>query len=74
METSNDKATITVSGINLFWDNEWYVPFDHINRNPPYNGATDHLIFRYPREPIFIGDMMRKFQMRLWNLFIIPIK
>ena len=49
----NDKATITVSGINLFWDNEWYVPFDHINRNPPYNGATDHLIFQVSERTYF---------------------
>lgn len=40
------KAAITLSGVNLFWDKEWYVTFDNQNVHPPYNGATDHLIFK----------------------------
>lgn len=42
----NGSGCIALSGVNVFWDSQWYVPFDGINVHPPYNGAGDHLIFR----------------------------
>lgn len=40
------KAAISVSGVNLFWDNKWYIPFDKYNTHPPYNGECDTLLFK----------------------------
>lgn len=48
-----NEAVIAISGINLFWDNDWYVPFDRYYVNPPYNGASDHIIFRMSDEIYF---------------------
>lgn len=39
------KASIALSGLNVFKDTDWYVLFDGINVHPPYNGAGDHVIF-----------------------------
>lgn len=42
----NDKAGVAWSGLNLFHDKGWFVPFDGINIHPPYNGEGDTMIFR----------------------------
>ena len=42
----NDRACVAWSGLNLFYDNGWFVPFDGINIHPPYNGEGDTLIFK----------------------------
>lgn len=39
------KSCIALSGLNVFKDDKWYIPFDGINIHPPYNGSGDHLIF-----------------------------
>lgn len=46
----NGTACISLSGLNLFYDTEWYVPFDGININPPYNGEGDHILCRFTDE------------------------
>lgn len=40
------KASVSLSGLNVFKDQEWYVPFDYINSHPPYNGSGDTVIFK----------------------------
>lgn len=39
------KACIALSGLNVFKDDKWYVPFDGVNIHPPYNGEGDTVIF-----------------------------
>lgn len=40
------KACIALSGLNVFKDDRWYVPFDGVNIHPPYNGEGDTVIFK----------------------------
>lgn len=47
------KVCIGVSGVNVFKDDRWYIPFDGVNVHPPYNGAGDHLIFPVSAETYF---------------------
>lgn len=49
------KGTVAVSlsGVNLFYDGEWTIPFDKYNVNPPYNGESDHLIFKVSEKTFF---------------------
>lgn len=39
-------ACIALSGLNVFKDDWWYVPFDGVNIHPPYNGAGDTVVFK----------------------------
>ena len=39
------KAALSLSGINVFYDGIWSIPFDGINIHPPYNGEGDTLLF-----------------------------
>lgn len=47
------KAVIAWSGLNLFYDGLWSVPFDGINIHPPYNGEGDTVIFKLSNETYF---------------------
>lgn len=38
-------VAVSFSGVNLFYDKEWTIPFDKYYINPPYNGEGDHLLF-----------------------------
>ena len=49
----HNKAAIALSGINLFKDTEWYIPFDKYNTHPPYNGEGDTLIFKVTDEVFY---------------------
>ena len=40
------KGCIALSGLNVFKDERWYVPFDGVNIHPPYNGEGDTVIFK----------------------------
>lgn len=44
------KACITLSGVNVFKDDAWYIPFDGRNIHPPYNGEGDTVIFKVTDE------------------------
>ncbi len=46
-------ACIALSGVNVFKDDRWYIPFDGVNVHPPYNGASDHLIFPASEQTFF---------------------
>lgn len=50
---SHDKASVALSGLNVFKDKDWFVPFDMINIHPPYNGEGDTVIFKVSRETFF---------------------
>lgn len=48
------KAAISLSGVNVFWDKEWYVLLgkegeNGLNLIPPFNGEGDHLVFPMSR-------------------------
>lgn len=48
-----EKTAISFSGVNLFYDNNWTIPFDNFNVNPPYNGEGDTLLFRLSEKTFF---------------------
>lgn len=56
---NNHKISIYLSGYNVCWfDKKWYVPLGQLNEGspnilPPYNGVTDHSIFRLTAETYF---------------------
>ncbi len=50
---SNGTAAISLAGVNLFKDEQWYIPFDIYNAHPPYNGAGDTVIFRLSEKTFF---------------------
>lgn len=49
-----DKVYVAWSGLNVFKEDKWYVPFDHINVHPPYNGESDTVIFKLSEETYFL--------------------
>lgn len=50
------SAAISFSGVNLFYDGEWTVPFDCYNVHPPYNGEGDTLLFQVSDRTFFIRN------------------
>lgn len=52
-QLQRNKVAIAISGVNVFYDKKWYIPFDKYNVHPPYNGASDHLIFRVTNRTFF---------------------
>ena len=47
------RCAVSLSGINVLYDKEWYIPFDGVNTHPPFNGEGDHLIFQLSSETFF---------------------
>lgn len=47
------NIAVSFSGINLFYDGTWSVPFDKYNVHPPYNGEGDTLLFKVSSETFF---------------------
>lgn len=54
------KASIALSGINLFKDGKWYIPFDKYNNHHPYNGLGDTLIFKLSEDTYFLRYINEK--------------
>lgn len=52
-ELKCNRAVVSLSGLNVFKDKEWYVPFDGRNIHPPYNGNGDHIIFPLSKNTYF---------------------
>lgn len=48
------NIAVSFSGINLFYDGTWSIPFDKYNVHPPYNGEGDTLLFKVSSETFFI--------------------
>lgn len=46
-------VAVSFSGVNLFWDTDWTIPFDKFNIHPPYNGEGDTLLFRVSENTFF---------------------
>lgn len=47
------KVAVSLSGINVFHDDKWYIPFDTIHKHFPYNGTGDTVIFKLTPETYF---------------------
>lgn len=47
------NVAISFSGVNLFYDGTWTIPFDKFNVHPPYNGEGDTLLFKVSSETFF---------------------
>ena len=64
---SNYKIPIFLSGYNMFYHNKsWYVPLGKKNKEtlnilPPYNGVTDHSIFRLSSKTYFVPIEMKEY-------------
>ena len=56
----HDKAVVALSGLNLFKDSEWYVPFDGYNIHPPYNGEGDTVIFKVSHKTYYSRSVYDK--------------
>lgn len=50
---SKGKASISLSGFNVFKDDKWYITFDRYNIHPPYNGEGDTVIFKVSEKTYF---------------------
>lgn len=47
------NVAVSFSGVNLFYDGVWTIPFDKYNVHPPYNGEGDTLLFRVSDKTFF---------------------
>lgn len=47
------NITLSFSGVNLFYDGLWTIPFDKYNVHPPYNGEGDTLLFKVSDKTFF---------------------
>lgn len=63
-ELKCNRAAISLSGLNVFKDNEWLVPFDGINIHPPYNGNGDHIIFPISNQTYFYKHNLNRAENR----------
>ena len=68
------KACIALSGLNVFKDNKWYVPFDGINIHPPYNGEGDTVIFKITKETYWTKRFSDKLTYSVTEQFHNPYK
>lgn len=66
-QVGKGRACISLSGVNVFKDGDWFVSLggknDVINILPPFNGEGDHLIFEVSEKTYF-----RKYNMPYYNL------
>lgn len=46
-------AAVSFSGVNLFYDGTWTIPFDKYNVHPPYNGEGDTLLFKVSSQTFY---------------------
>ncbi len=67
-------ACVALSGLNLFKDNNWYVPFDKFNIHPPYNGEGDTVIFKLSASTYFSRRYSDKITYSCTELFHNPYK
>lgn len=64
---SQDKACLSLSGINVVRDGDWYVSLGRVSKEtnvlPPFNGEGDHVIFKVSETTYY-----RRFMMPYYNL------
>lgn len=68
------KVCIALSGVNLFKDDKWYIPFDKYNIHPPYNGEGDTVIFKLSEETYYSRRYSDKITYSCTELFHQPYK
>lgn len=68
------NAAVSFSGVNLFWDNNWYIPFDKFNTHPPYNGEGDTLLFKVSSSTYYRRLVIDKKPYRVIEQFVHPYK
>ena len=68
------KACIALSGLNVFKDNQWYVPFDGVNIHPPYNGEGDTVIFKISGDTYWTRRFSNKIKYSVTESFNYPSK
>lgn len=67
-------ACIALSGLNVFRDDHWYVPFDSVNIHPPYNGEGDTVIFKISDETYWKRHCSGKIPYSVTENFYHPYK
>lgn len=67
-------ACIALSGLNLFKDDKWYIPFDKFNIHPPYNGEGDTVIFKLTEKTFFSRRFADRITYSCTELFHNPYK
>ena len=64
---SRGKACLSMSGINVVKDGDWYVSLGRVSEKmnilPPFNGEGDHVIFKVTDRTFY-----RRFMMQYYNL------
>lgn len=68
------SACIALSGMNLYRDDKWYVPFDKFNIHPPYNGEGDTVIFKLSEKTFFSRRFSDRITYSCTELFHNPYK
>ena len=54
------KVVVAWSGLNLFKDKDWFVPFDGKNIHPPYNGEGDTVIFKVSDKTFYLRHKLNR--------------
>lgn len=67
-------TAVSFSGVNLFYDKEWYIPFDRYNIHPPYNGEGDTLLFKVSERTYYIRAYRDKPPYAVVESFVHPYK
>lgn len=72
---SKHDIKISLSGLNVFYDNQWYSTMgtinDEINILPPMNGTNDHCIFKVSKDTYYIpivNKMYDKYRSEQYNI------
>lgn len=73
-ELLHGKVSIALSGVNLFKDDEWYIPFDKYNIHPPYNGEGDTVIFKLSERTYYSRRYADKITYSCTELFHQPYR
>lgn len=48
-----NKVVVAWSGVNVFYDKKWTIPFDGVNIHPPYNGEGDTVVFKVSEKSFY---------------------
>lgn len=69
-----ESVAVSFSGVNLFYDGSWSIPFDRYNVHPPYNGEGDTLLFRVSDKTYFVRYNKDKLPYAVVESFVHPYK
>lgn len=68
------NAAISLSGINLYYEDGWYIPFDRFNIHPPYNGEGDTVIFKISDETFYKKSYDNSNPTKVTEIFVHPYR